>query len=86
MNNPFTIRNAAKFALKVIVSTKVKETSKDIISNQLDRDEDDNIVSIPAHMIGWYVSEKLEPITDGMVDKTADWLAARKAAKQDNTK
>lgn len=86
---PFTARNAAKFVLKAVVASKTKQVSEDIITDYTRFEEDDTVVNISGTLIGWYVSEKLQPVTDKMVDKTADYIAkkrAERAAKKENTK
>jgi hypothetical protein len=82
----FTPRNAAKFVVKAIVHSKVKHIAEDVITDYTRFEEDDVVVDISSHMIGWYVSSKLRPITDKMVDKTADFITAKREemkAKQD---
>jgi len=77
----FTPRNAAKFVVKTLVAGKAAAIAEDVITNHTQFEEDDTIVNISTGLIGWYVSDKLKPYTDNMVDKTADWLVALKAKK-----
>lgn len=77
----FTKRNVAKFVLKTLVAGKASQITEDVITDHTHFEEDDIVVNIAGGMIGWYISDKLKPITDGMVDKTADWFVARKEQK-----
>lgn len=86
---PFTARNAAKFVVKAVVASKTKQVAEDVIVDYTQFEEDDTVVTISGTLIGWYVSDKLQPVTDKMVDKTADFIArkreeraAKKAAKE----
>lgn len=80
---PFTARNAAKYVVKAIVAAKVAAAAEDAITTHTSLEEDTLAVDLGGKMIGWYVSDKLQPITDAMVDKTADKVAAIKAKRQD---
>ncbi len=82
----FTARNVAKYIVKTVVQYKVSNATATAIVNYTDREEDEVIfVQIPAHLVGWGVADKLEPYTDAMVDKTADFVAAKRNKKQDET-
>lgn len=74
----FTARNVAKYAVKTIIAAKVSDSTANAIVNYTDHEEDELIVRIPAHVVGWGVSDKLQPYTDAMVDKTVDWFAAKR--------
>lgn len=87
-NTPFTARNVAKFVVKAAVHSKVAQLTEDAIIDYTRFEEDDKIVDISSHVVGWYVSDKLKPVTDRMVDKTADFIVAKRAkraAKKDAT-
>ncbi len=77
----FTPRNVAKFIVKTLVAGKVSAMTEDAITNYTHFEEDDTVVHIASGVVGWYISDKLKPYTDNMVDKTADWLVARKDKK-----
>jgi hypothetical protein len=82
----FNARNVAKYVAKAAVHGKVAQLTKDAITDYTKFEEDDTVVDISSHVAGWYVSEKLKPITDRMVDKTADFIAdkrAKRAAKKE---
>lgn len=80
--SPFTPRNAAKYIAKAIVHGKVASVTEDIIIDYSRFEEDDTIVDISSHLVGWYVSDKLKPLTDKMVDKTADFVVAKRDARK----
>lgn len=77
----FTPRNAAKFVVKAIVAARTAKLAEDAITDYTRFEEDDMIVDISSSLIGWYVSDKVKPYTDKMVDKTADFIAAKRGKK-----
>jgi hypothetical protein len=77
----FTPRNVAKFIAQAAIAAKTSSLTKTAITDHTKFEEDDMIVDISGHLVGWYVSDKLKPVTDGMVDKAADWIAVRRAKK-----
>lgn len=82
MNHPdFTTRNVAKFVVKAIVAARTAKLAEDVITDYTRFEEDDMIVDISTGLAGWYVSDKLKPYTDKMVDKTADFIAAKRGKK-----
>jgi hypothetical protein len=66
-NTPFTARNAAKFVVSVAIASKTKQVAEDAITDYTSLEEDTLAVSIPSQLIGWYVADKLRPVTDAMV-------------------
>lgn len=85
---PFTARNVAKYAVKAAVQAKVSITTKHAITDYTRFEEDDNVTEITGFLVGWYVSDKVKPFTDKAVDKTADFIAkkrAERAAKKETT-
>lgn len=86
MDSPFTARGAAKYVARAIVAGKASDVAESVITDYTGFEEDTKVVDITSHLIGWYVSAKLAPITDKMVDKAADFIAAKRAemkAKKD---
>jgi hypothetical protein len=84
----FTARNAAKYVVQALVANKTSQIAEDVITDYSRFEEDDIVVDISSHLFGWYVSAKLRPVTDSMVDKTADFIVAKREqmkAKKDNT-
>lgn len=85
----FTPRNVAKYVAKGIIYGKTAQLTKETIVDHTQFEDDDIIVTISGGLVGWYVSDKLKPVTDKMIDKTADFIVAkreaRKAKKDDTT-
>lgn len=82
----FTPRNVAKYVAKTLIAAKAAQLTEDAITNHTRFDDDDKIVNIGSGLVGWYVSDKLKPYSDKMVDKAADKiveLRANRAAKKD---
>lgn len=75
----FTARNVAKFVIKTAVSMKTAQLTEEAITDHTKFEEDDIIVHIGGGLVGWYVADKLKPITDSVVDKTADKIVALRA-------
>lgn len=85
MTAPFTARNVAKMVLKTVVATKTAEITADAMVDYTSLEEDSITVNIGSKVIGWYISSKLEPVTDAVVDKSADFITeqrAKRAAKK----
>lgn len=78
----FTPRNVTKFVLKALVASKASNMAEDVITNHTHFEEDDTVVNIASGVIGWYVSDKLKPYTDNVVDKTADFVIAKREARK----
>jgi hypothetical protein len=78
----FTLRNAAKYVAKAIIHFETASLAETAITDHTRFEEDDMIVDISSHLAGWYVSDKLKPVTDKMVDKTADFIAAKREARK----
>lgn len=74
MNELFTPRNVAKFVAQAIVAGKTSQLTENVITDHTRFEDDDMIVDISGTLVGWYVSQKLKPVTDAMVDKTADFI------------
>lgn len=85
----FTPRNVAKYVVQAVIASKVSDFAEDTIVEHTKFEEDDMIVDIASHVIGWGVSAKLKPYTDIAVDRTADFIVAKREAykskKKDNT-
>jgi len=78
----FTARNVAKFIAKAIVLSKTSDLAEDVITDYTRFEEDDLVVDIGSKCIGWYVSNKLQPVTDMMVDKSADFITDQRTKYQ----
>jgi hypothetical protein len=82
-STPFTPRNAAKFVVKAVVHFQTAKAVETVMVDYTRFEEDDMIVDISGHLVGWYVSDKLKPLTDKAVDKVADKIVERRAKKAD---
>lgn len=80
---PFTTRNVMKYVAKALVASKAADLTSDAITDHTHFEEDDLTVDLGSKVIGWYISEKLEPYTDKMVDKAADFVSTLRTKKQD---
>lgn len=78
----FTARNVTKFIAKAAVAAKAASLTADAITDNTHYEKDDTVVTIGSHVIGWYISEKLEPVTDRIVDTAADFVSERRAKRQ----
>lgn len=81
-------RTVAKFAMRHIVwsvsTSLVESTAHQFLDVEEDSAEEAGI-HLGALVTGFAVSRKLEPLTDEMVDRVANWRVARKAAKADTS-
>jgi hypothetical protein len=78
----FTARNVAKFIAKAIVLSKTSDIAEDVITDYTRFEEDDLVVDIGSKCIGWYVSNKLEPVTNKIVDTGADFITEQRTKYQ----
>lgn len=81
----FTPRNVAKFVVTTGIKFYVAGATHNAIIDYTRFEEDDKIVDIASAVIGWGVADKLKPVTDKIVDKTADKVVevrANRAAKK----
>jgi hypothetical protein len=77
----FTPRNVAKYAVTFVIKSKVVKAVKVAADDYTRFESDDTVVKVSANIIGWGVSAKLKPYTDKVVDKTADFVVARREKK-----
>ena len=68
----FTPRNVAKFAAKSMVATIVAGGVKDVLIMQFPQTQYLKVAGLTGSIAGWYVSDKLQPYTDDIVDFVAD--------------
>lgn len=78
----FTARNVTKWIAKSLVAAKTADLTADAIADHTQFNEDDLVVDLGSKVIGWYVSEKVEPVTDGIVDRTADFVTGLRTKRQ----
>lgn len=89
---PFTPRNVTKFVIKSSVQFKTAALTRTAIAARTSLESNDLPVVVAGGVVGWYVSEKVSPVTDRAVDTTADFVIskrahrrARKSAKKSET-
>jgi hypothetical protein len=82
MTHEFTPRNVAKFVVKAIVAGKTAQITENALTDYTSLEEDSMAVDIAGGVVGWYVSDKLKPITDAAVDKTADFIVTKREARK----
>jgi hypothetical protein len=81
----FTARNVSKHVLRAIVAAKVTQIASDAAANYTRYEEDDMVVKIGSGVVGWGVAYHLQPVTNAIVDKTADFITeqrTKRAAKK----
>lgn len=78
-----TVRNVAKFVVKSIVAIKTTKLTAEAIEDHTRFEKDDMFVEIGSGVVGWYASSKLSPVTDKIVDKTADFITEKRQARKD---
>lgn len=77
----FTTRNVMKFVVKSIVAHKSSELVAKTISDYTEYEKDALGVRIGSGVIGWGISDKLSPVTDKIVDKTADFITEQRGKR-----
>jgi hypothetical protein len=79
----FNTRNVVKFVAKSIVYYKTTKLTATTIEEHTQFEKDDMIVGLGSSVVGWFVSDKLSPVTDKIVDKTADFITEKRQARKD---
>lgn len=77
MDNAQLARDVAKWVVVAIVDIKTTEVAANTIDNHTKFDRDDLIVKLSSGAVGMVVSAHVKPVTDKMVDKSADFLTAQ---------
>jgi hypothetical protein len=78
---PFTARNAIKYVAQAAIARQASNLTNDALTDHTRFEKDDAVVEISSGLVGWYISAKLKPITDKMVDKAADFIAEQRAKR-----
>lgn len=81
MDIEFTPRNVVKYVVKAAVYARVTSLAEDAITDYTRFEEDDFVTKTGSRVIGWFVSDRAKPYTDKMVDKTADYIVAKREAR-----
>ena len=82
-------REVAKWLAKSLVAMKTTEVARDALTNYTNFDPDGKTVKLGSGAVGMVVSAKLSPVTDKMVDKTADFVTEKwknRRSKKDTEK
>ena len=74
MDNATLAREVAKYLVRSAIALKTAELTAATIADHTHFDQDDMVVKLGAGAVGMVVSTKLKPVTDKMVDTTADRL------------
>lgn len=77
-----TPRSVAKTVVNAAVSFTGAKIYTNTITDYTRFEKDDNVVQFSSGLVGWYVGHKLSPLTDAAVDKTADFIATKRAKRQ----
>lgn len=77
-----TPRETAKFVISTAIAAKATSVAEDNIVEHTRYEEDDLIVVVGSKVIGMYTSAILKPFTDKAVDKTADFVLAKREARK----
>lgn len=86
LTDAFTPRNVTKYVVQAVIASKVSDFAEDAIVEHTQFEEDDMIVDIATHVIGWGVSAQLKPYTDKIVDRTADFIVAKREERRNRNK
>jgi len=78
----FTARNVAKYIVVSLIQSKTTESVENALDNYTSLDTDSAAVGIGANVVGWGVAMQLKPVTDRMVDKTADFVSAKREIRK----
>lgn len=60
----------AKYTVTTIIASAVQSAVITVVTNNTEKTEDDNIVTIPAAVVGYAVANALRDRTNAMVDGT----------------
>jgi hypothetical protein len=83
MDLDFTPRGVTKFIVKSAIALKAKQVATDMVVDYTRFEKDDYVTKIGSDIVGGYVAYKLKPVTDKVVDKTFDFVAAKKKKYDD---
>jgi hypothetical protein len=84
MKHPATVtpRIIAKKLAQGLVAAQVGRLTNGALRNYTDIDTDNIVVEAGVGTVSWLVSEYCSPITDKIVDKTADFVNAKREARR----
>jgi len=73
-----TPRDVAKWLLNAAVAMKTSDLAADTVASYTSFDKESLALRLGTGAIGMVVARKLEPATDAIVDKTADFLVEKR--------
>lgn len=82
MSDTFTARNVAKHAAQFAVSTVVGKTIASGLKSYTRIDPDSTAVEFGIGVVAWGIGDRLSPLTDKLVDKTADFISTKRANRK----
>jgi hypothetical protein len=74
MDRATLARDVTKWIVISIVDLKTTDVTANTISNDTRFDKDDLIVKLGSGAVGMVVAAHVKPVTDKMVDKSADFV------------
>ena len=77
MDNANLARNVAKWIVISIVDVKTTQLTADTIADHTHFEKDDLFVKLASGAVGMVVASTVKPVTDKMVDRTADFAVAQ---------
>jgi hypothetical protein len=77
-----TPRSVAKYVVEGYVAHRVGKTASNMISDYTRFDSDDFVVEMGSDVFGMIVANRVKPLTDRVVDKTADFIVAKREARR----
>ena len=77
-SEPLTTRDVAKWLLNAAVAMKTSQLAADTVGDYTRFDKESLAIRLGTGAIGYVVARKLEPATDAMVDKTADFIVEKR--------
>lgn len=77
----FTARRVVKYVVRAAIHGQVSKVTQTAITDRTQFEEDDFVVEIAGNVVGWGVAKNLEPYTNKMVDKVADFVNEKRAAR-----
>ncbi|MGG6498823.1 UNVERIFIED_CONTAM: hypothetical protein NY603_38430, partial [Bacteroidetes bacterium 56_B9] len=69
-------------AVRMTVQIKTTNFTRQAIADHTAMETTDTPVMLASSVVGWYVADKVKPHTDLAVDKTADFINAKREKRQ----
>ena len=79
-----TPRNIAKYTVSTIISMRAAGIARNGMDNYTRFDGDSRVVLVASNVVGMYVAGMVQPYTDFVVDKTADFIVAKREERKTN--